>query len=287
MEELNKSQIVLLTIFVTFITSIATGIVTVTLLSQAPVGVTKVIDHVVEKTIEKVVPSVISGRVAMVEKEKVKVISSEDLLIAAIARNQGSLWAIRGVPEGSLDATDQTFYGLGFVLTKDGVLVSDISAGIVGVSYHANDASGRTVALSLIKTDPKHSLSFFRMTASDKEKIDFVPVSLGDVNTLKIGQTIIALGGRDKSVVSVGIISSLDQSKIASTTSQVNTIYSTTDLKPLYVGSVLLNNEGEIVGMYRYMGEFGNYFPIPNVGNLLAVLTPPAPLSTTTPVKTN
>lgn len=283
MEELNKTQIVLLTIFVTFVTSIATGIVTVTLLSQAPAGVTKVIDHVVEKTIEKVVPSVISGQTATVVQEKVKVISSEDLIISAIARNQGSIWTIRGIPEGALDSSDATFYGLGFILTKDGILVADISTATEGISYRATDASGRAVKLIFIKTDPKHSLAFFRMVVGDKDKVDLIPVSLGDINTLKIGQGVIALGGRDKSVVSTGIISSFDQVKVGSTTNQIDTIYTTTDLKPQYIGSVLLNSGGEVIGMYRYVGEFGNYFPLPNVGSMMAILIPPVTTSTTTP----
>jgi S1-C subfamily serine protease len=278
MEELNKTQIVLLTLFVTFVTSIATGIVTVTLLSQAPKGVTNVIDHVVEKTIEKVVPSDIAGQMATVVREKVKVVTTEDLVVAAIARNQGSVWAIRGIPVGSLESNEATFYGLGFVLSKDGVLVADVSAVQEGVSYRASDATGKSVKLSFIKSDAKHSLAFFQMQLTDADKSSIVPVSVGDANTLKIGQSIVAVGGRDKNVVSVGIVSSVDMQKIGSTTTNIiGAIYTTTDLKPLYTGSLLINSSGEVVGFYRYLGDFGNYFPLPNVKELQTLTTPPAP----------
>ncbi len=283
MEELNKTQIVLLTIFVTFVTSIATGIVTVTLLSQAPPGITNVIDHVVEKTIEKVVPAAVTGQTATVVRESVKVINSEDLTIAAIDRNQKSIWRIHGIPTGGSDSSEVTFYGFGFVLSKEGVLVADSSAVGEGISYRANDVSGKVFKLEFLKTDLKRRLAFFKIISTEKDKPDLVPVSITDANTLKIGQTVIAMGGRDKSnSVSVGIISSLDQDKSDATgANAVTTIYTTTDLKPLYVGSLLINTSGEVTGFYRYVGEYGNYFPLPSVRDMTAIVLPQGAGSTT------
>jgi hypothetical protein len=56
-KELNKSQLILLTILLSFITSIATGITTVTLLEKAPQSVTVPINTIVRQTVDKIVPA--------------------------------------------------------------------------------------------------------------------------------------------------------------------------------------------------------------------------------------
>ena len=56
-KELNKSQLILLALLISFVTSIATGISTVTLMQQAPPSVTTPINKIVMETVQKISPS--------------------------------------------------------------------------------------------------------------------------------------------------------------------------------------------------------------------------------------
>lgn len=53
-KDLNKPQLILLTLLITFVVSIATGIVTVSLMNQMPKSATQTINNVIQRTIEKV-----------------------------------------------------------------------------------------------------------------------------------------------------------------------------------------------------------------------------------------
>ena len=55
MKELNKSQLILLALLISFVTSIATGIAAVTLMQQAPASITTPINKIVKQTVEKIV----------------------------------------------------------------------------------------------------------------------------------------------------------------------------------------------------------------------------------------
>ena len=48
---MNKQQLVLLVLLVSFVTALVTGIVAVTLLNQAPQPITQTVQRVIEKTI--------------------------------------------------------------------------------------------------------------------------------------------------------------------------------------------------------------------------------------------
>ncbi|MFA6514874.1 MAG: hypothetical protein WCT42_01250 [Candidatus Paceibacterota bacterium] len=53
-KELDKKQLILLVLLITFVVSIATGIVTVSLMNQMPKNVPQTINNVIQRTIEKV-----------------------------------------------------------------------------------------------------------------------------------------------------------------------------------------------------------------------------------------
>ncbi|MEI7480540.1 MAG: hypothetical protein WCJ59_02830, partial [bacterium] len=90
MENLNKQQLILLTLLITFVTSIATGIVTVSLMDQAPKNVTQTINRVVERTIEKVVPTKVDGnQTQQTTIKETVVVKEDDKVTSTIAENSG------------------------------------------------------------------------------------------------------------------------------------------------------------------------------------------------------
>ena len=60
-KDLNKPQLIMLALLLSFVTSIATGITTVTLMQQAPASVTVPINRIVKETVEKIVPGSTAG----------------------------------------------------------------------------------------------------------------------------------------------------------------------------------------------------------------------------------
>lgn len=206
MEELNKSQIVLLVLFVSFITSIATGIVTVTLLDQAPPGVTQTINRVVERTIETVVPDE-SQRTTIVTNEVV--IKEEDLVVEAIEQNVGSVVRINRIV-----GEEETPLGIGFVATESGIMVADADV-LFGENIFAK-YRGKSYPLEVLSQEDGLgvvTLDLNAMASTTPIPI-FNPVLFIDASTVKLGQTAISLGGKNGKEIQRGIISGIETKEI-------------------------------------------------------------------------
>src|SRR3989338_8004281 len=117
MEQLNKTQLILLALLLSFVTSIATGIVTVTLMDQAPPGVTQTINKVVQTTVEKVIPG--EQKTTTITKEII--VSEADLLVEAVEKNTGS---VARVGMRSFEGAGPAMDRLGVVLSGDGAILT-------------------------------------------------------------------------------------------------------------------------------------------------------------------
>lgn len=292
MEGLNKQQLILLALLVSFVTSVATGIITVSLMDQAPQGITQTISRVVEKTIERVVTEPQSQSASVVTKETI-VVKADDLVIEAIQKNLTSVVRIR---ETTGDGRSR-FAGLSLVVSRDGLLAADLNVAYrksdsvgnsIAESYQAVFPDGRIFPLNITYSDQTIGLIFFQVLLQDKEK-GVYRFLLPQFNTgeLKLGQAVVALSGDDTNAVSTGIISNFVEKAIqkpadsGTTTPQggKELVAIRTDIRAteLVSGSILLNLRGEVIGFNTgaFGGNRNTFLPIQKVVEALSKITTP------------
>ncbi len=253
MEDLNKNQLVLLTLFVSFVTSIATGIITVSLLQEAPPSVTQVINRVVEKTIEQA-GTITNNDGTQSVREVTVVVKEEDQVIGAISKNTKSVLRIT---DNALSDGVNRFYGIGFLLNKDGLVVSakrDFANG--ATSYTGKTSEGDSYQMKYLGSDAENKIAFFRIIKEENKPITIEPVSVG-INQPQLGQTIITFDGEEKNVVSMGRVASID-----SAPDSKDALLIRTDIKDVarVVGAPLFNLNGEVVGIRSSAGDEAQSF---------------------------
>ncbi|MFA5841881.1 MAG: serine protease [Candidatus Paceibacterota bacterium] len=241
MEHLNKTQIILLALLVSFVSSVATGIVTVTLMQQAPTGVTQTINRVVERTIEKIIP--VKGATVT----ETKIIKEEDFIVSAVAANQNSVVKITinadpgaGVGGGEI--------GNGIILSEDGFIATDSgTATTIDQTYYAETADGQIIQLS--RVSDKKGITLFKAIVKEKSPpLKLTQVKLSDSDLVQVGQSMISLGD----AVATGIVSGLvyekadgDPATASKILSQIRTSTSQRDS----LGSAVINLDGNVIGM--------------------------------------
>ncbi len=245
MEDLTKTQIILLTLLVSFVTSIATGIITVSLLAEAPQSVTQTINRVVERTIEKVTPA---GSTNSGTKE-VTVVKEEDLIMSSI---NSSIQSIVRIKEPfTVDGT-QAFYALGAIVSKTGLVVSDKRGVILGGTYSVILPDGSTLPAIVAYVSETERLAVFKIVLDTAHQNGLTPINFSS-KELKLGQSVIAMQGREKNTVGIGRVVSLNtRAEKNSKGVEIQIPYSVeTDIDSTneIQGSLLLNLSGELVGI--------------------------------------
>ena len=275
-EDLNKTQIVLLTLLVSFVTSIATGVVTVSLMEQAPTSVTQTVNRIVERTIETVTPASVAGKPTTntVTKETTVVVKEEDLITKSIDTISKSVVAVRNRYIDTSGLAQNIFIGWGIIMSSDGTIVSDSGFISDDGSYTILTSDGVTFSVKVVSQDESQGIAVLSVLRDkDDEKsqnYNFTPATLGDSNNLRLGQTAIALGGKNRLAVSMGIISDLTEIKADTSTTTpsvktVGSIISSAAPSSSVTGGPLINSFGEVIGMSIQSGlgiSNSNYTPV-------------------------
>lgn len=257
MEQLNKYQIVLLCLLISFVTSIATGIMTVSLLQEAPVEVTRNINQIVEKTIQTVVPA--SSNTP--QKIQTVVVKEEDQVVNSINKNAKSIVRIK---ERNPFTDEKFFYGIGVVVSKDGLIVADRKEVLATNIYTAVLSDGTAIKIIPQGIDKQTNFIAFKPEAGDVANTVFQSATLSDSDPV-LGQTFIAIGGDVSNTVSVGRATSFNMKEVVvgtSTTKYIAGINTDVSSKDLVNGSPLINLTGDIAGIKLENDESKTFTPI-------------------------
>lgn len=199
---MSKHQIVLLTLLVSFVSSIATGIVTVSLLGQAPPGVTKTINQIVEHTIQTVVPASPTQAAAVVTQKTV-VVKDDDLTAQSIATVQKSIVRIVGKGDNQLITRGVIVDAKGTALTDNDALNASAFT-----DFEAILPGGERVPVVLPKTHGT-STPLIAVLLTVGTTTGFAPAAIADQSKLQLGQSVIRIGGTGTDIVGSGLIAAL------------------------------------------------------------------------------
>jgi len=276
MHDLNKQQVVLLCLLVSFVTSVATGITVVSLLDQSPRPVTQTINRVVERTVEKVIEQVENTdnqTPRPVERiVETVVVNQEDLTVEAVERNAKHLVRIYGHDRFG----NRNLAGLGVVVANNGSVVTDDSVALAYSTFEIDYPEGtQQVAL---KGELQGSVAIFIPT--DAQDKTFGSASLGDSQSVKLAQTVIAVSGSSANTVATGIITGLntsaggvaagDLNATTAPTQSLTQIVTNIDGGSAVAGSMLLTLKGDVVGLKVGTVSGGTFMPINALKSMIA-----------------
>ncbi len=221
-------------LLVSFVTSIVTAIVVVSLMSKAPTSVTRTINQIVERTVQTVAPSQNQGA-TVVTTEKTVVVNSDDLAAKSIAQVQKSI--IRVVVRGG-----KTLITRGVLVDGKGTGITD--AGVLDVSgadmFDAILPDGTRVPLT-VRTAVGTSTPLAVVDVAVGTSTGWAPAKLADASKLQLGQSVIRIDGVGGDSVAEGVVSTLPtrdtQSEIEST------------VLSMTPGAVLFTLFGEVIGI--------------------------------------
>ncbi len=232
-EELTKSQLLLLTILVTFVTSIATGILTVSLLDQAPPVVTQTVNRIVERTVKTVAPSLPVAVVKTIAPAPPSP-SGEDLVTSALAAQDGRTVLIYKVDQST--STPATAVGTYLPTVR---AVATVMTAALPKKAVIEFPNGSTEPVTLTKENKQLAIYGF----SDNAKLPKVASpKLVSSSSLRLGETVLSIRGNGSATT--GIVAQVTSKGIYTTLPSVGAGVGAVNLAGNLIGVASGNKKG-------------------------------------------
>ena len=146
--------------------------------------------------------------------------------------------------------------GTGMIVSKNGYVMTNKHVIEKASEVSIVTSSGTTYDnVRVVGTDPLNDIAFLKISGAN----DLTPVQLGDSKTIRVGQTVIAIGnalGQYQNTVTTGIVSGLGRPVTASSSDSAADAENLTDLIQTDAainqgnsGGPLLNSSGQVIGI--------------------------------------
>ena len=194
--------------------------------------------------------------------------TGQTILVPEYAALEGSLEALYeqvspGVVSLQFTTAEGGGQGTGFVIDKEGHIVTNYHVASEATELEVHFPSGLKVYGTVIGTDIDSDLAVIKV---DVDPDVLVPLTLGDSEAIKVGQTVVAIGNPYglSGTMTVGIVSARGRVLDSMRQTESGTFYSSGDtiqtdalINPGNSGGPLLNLNGEVIGVNRAIQTAG------------------------------
>lgn len=243
MEDLTKQQMALLTVLVSFVCSVATSIMIVSLLTDTAPVVSQTINSIVEKTIEKVVTGTTTP--VFIKTPPAPIMTEGEKVISALQSNIPKMVSIREKATVGESATSTTKIGVGTIVSPDGLILADSS--VIGekteflVFFGDKYRTAKKVyfdnTLHLAFLQPGEAIKDDKNT----EDVVFSPVTYNRTD-LSLALPMVALGGENGKSMTRGTLTEIPDKKTSSLVSGDMTLTAS------YKGGIVFGLDGKVIG---------------------------------------
>lgn len=159
---------------------------------------------------------------------------------------------------------DEQYIGTGFVVKKEGIIVTNKHVVSTASEYFVTDEKGNKYDVDKIYRDPANDIAI--ISIKNPPSGGLKEITLGTSSNLQVGQSVIAIGtalGEFRNTVTTGVVSGLGRgitagSAYAGFAERLdNVIQTDAAINPGNSGGPLLNAKGQVIGIDTAVSEQG------------------------------